>query len=154
MATVIRLDKIGADNHIVNITCASALENGRIVAVGALNADGESYTAAAPADVTADYLVLHASVPMVYKEGEFEGDFILAAGKVGRGYVLKVGDMVTITDDGITGVTVKGEYATPANTATLLAASALPGTSKLLFKVIDKTTLNDSSATVLEVVKA
>lgn len=151
---IIRLDKIGADNHIVSFTCESDLVNGAVVALGALNTDGESYAAAAPADVTADAMVLHASVPMTYNEGEFEEDFILKAGKVGRGYILKKGDMVTITDNGITNATVKDQFVIPANSATKMAASATVGTSTLVFKVIEKTTLYGNAASTLEVVKA
>jgi hypothetical protein len=151
---IVRLDKIGADNHIVSITCESDLANGTVVALGVLNSDGESYTVAAPADVTADAMVFHASVPMNYEVGTFEEDYILKAGKVGRGYILKKGDIVTITDDGITNATTKDQYVIPANSATKMTASATVGTSTLVFKVIEKTTLYGNAASTLQVVKA
>lgn len=154
---MIRLDKIKATAHLVSFKFANDLQNGAVVALGALDADGETYTATAPADVTADYMVLHASVPLNYDERLGEKDFVLKAGKEGRGYVPERGDVVTITDDQITGTTVVGEVVIPANGTTQLKAAATINSTTpeaLVFKVIEKTTLGGSPATAVEVIKA
>ena len=77
---MIRLDKVKATAHLVNFTFATDLRVGNVVALGALQADGETYTAAAPADIVKDRIVIHASVPMGYAEPDFEQDYILKAG--------------------------------------------------------------------------
>lgn len=154
MSTIVRLDKIGNDTRIVSGVLASDLENGRVVKRGALRADKESFDCAAPVDITADDLYFHASVPLQYDETKNDEDFILKAGKAGRMLKLGKGAIVTITDDGITGATVVGQYVVPANAATKMAASATVGTANFVFEVIDKENLHGYAATVLKVIKA
>lgn len=151
MATIVRLDKVKSTAHLVNFTFATDLENGRVVALGDLQADGETYTAAAPADATADRIVLHATVPMGYVEPDFEEDFVLKAGVEGRGYILERGDIITLTDDAFSSVPVKNDVVTPANASTQLGVNAVPAGEAVQFKAIAKETLAGQSATVLEV---
>lgn len=151
MNTLVRLDKVKATAHIVSFTFDSDLENGRIVALGDLELDGETYKAAAPINVTSDRLVLHASVPMNYNEPDIEDEFILKAGQEGRGYILERGDIVTITDDGFTSDPEKGDFVVPANGETKLTVTAEPAEEKIVFKVIAKEFLNGRRASVLEV---
>lgn len=100
----VRLDKIGANAHIESIVASTDLKNGQFVALGALQADGESRKVEASGDQTKK-LVFHASVPLTYDDLTNELDFVLKAGKVGRGYVLAEGDIVSITMDGVSGTT-------------------------------------------------
>jgi hypothetical protein len=151
---IVRLDKIGKDTHIKSIVSATNLENGAVVKVGALRADGEAYDVTAPVAVDADELVFHASVPLMYEANMFEEDFQLKAGQAGRAYILRKGDIVTITDDGFSSATTVGQYAVPANGATKLAPAVTLGTEALGFKVIAKESLAGKAATVVEVVRA
>lgn len=102
MAYVI-LDKISATAHIESIRATEDLVNGQFVALGALEADGEA-RAVTPSGDQAEKLVFHVSNGLVYGDRENELDFVLKAGKDGRGYVLAEGDIVSITLDGVTGV--------------------------------------------------
>lgn len=147
---MIRLDKIKATAHLVSFTFATDLENGRVVALGDLQADGEAYTAKAPADVAKDIMVLHASVPMNYNEAELEEDFKLKAGSKGRGYILESGDIFTITDDNFAAAPVLNDIVEPAVGDTKLAKTEAPAT-KLAGKVIAKDMLNGIKASVVQV---
>lgn len=151
MSTIVRLDKIKATAHIVNFVFDTDLENGRIVALGDLDVDGETYKASVPADVTADRMVLHASVPMGYDEPDLEEEFVLKAGQRGRGYVLEIGDIVTITDDAFVTVPNKGDIVVPANGDTKLTVASEVPNAKIKFKVIAKEYLAGKPASVLEV---
>ncbi|MCP3925547.1 MAG: hypothetical protein GY714_23505 [Desulfobacterales bacterium] len=154
MATVVRMDRGLEDNNIASIKFESDLENGQVVILGDMDADG-TYTATAPADAATDLILLHISVPVMYEvEKGREEDFILETGRVGRAFYLKQGDILTITDDGINGTTVLNQYCIPADGATKLVPSATIGTTVLSLKVIAKETLAGKTATVLEVVKA
>lgn len=150
----IRLDKVKSTAHLVNFVFGTDLGNGTVVGLGALRADGEAYDAAAITDVATSRIVLHASVPMQYEADALESAYVLKAGKVGRGYVPEQGDIVTITDDMITGTTVVGQLVIPVNTATKLSASATSTTERVVGRVIAKETLGGAAATVIEFVKA
>lgn len=91
----VRLDKIKATAHLESIVASTDLLNGQFLALGALQADGEARQATPSGDV-AKQLVFHASVPLTYEDRSNELDFVLKAGKVGRGYVLETGDIVSI----------------------------------------------------------
>jgi len=155
MSTMIRLDKVKSTAHIVNGVAAVAVEQGNVVSLGALSADKEGYVVTAPVAIAADRMAIHASVGVMYDERKLEDEFTLEIGKSGRFYVMEKGDIITITDDGITNATVVGEYVIPVDTALKMVAGALaPTTQKLAFVVIDKTTLNGVAASVLEVIVA
>lgn len=114
MAYVI-LDKIGANAHIESIVATEDLVNGQFVALGQLQADGEAREVV-PSGDKAEKLALHVSNGLVYGDRENELDFVLKAGKVGRGYVVVEGDMVSITLDGVTEGVKKGDLVDPAST--------------------------------------
>lgn len=90
MGKYVRLDKIKSTAHIESVVASTDLVNGQFLALGALQADGEARLATPSGDVTKQ-LVFHASVPLTYLERTNELDFVLKAGKVGRGYVLEAG---------------------------------------------------------------
>lgn len=150
---MIRLDKIKATAHIVNFIYAEDLANGMVVALGDLQADGETYTAAKPTNVASDRIVLHASVPMGYEEPDLEQDFVLKAGKEGRGYILEAGDIVTIVDDNFSGeeAPAKGDLVEPKNNDTKWAVVADTASAKVVAKVIAKENIGGKAASVLEI---
>lgn len=147
---MIRLDKIKATAHLVNFTFATDLEVGNVIALGALQSDGETYTAAAPADIVKDRLALHASVAIDYAEPDFEQDFVLKAGKEGRAYIPEKGDIVTITDDQFVAAPALNDIVEPVEAGTKLKVNAAP-TSKLQGVVIAKETLGGEAASVIEI---
>ena len=147
---MIRLDKVKATAHLVNFTFATDLRVGNVVALGALQADGETYTATAPADIVKDRIVIHASVPMGYAEPDFEQDYILKAGKEGRGYVPERGDIITITDNNFVAAPALNDLVEPVAAGTKLKVNAAP-TSTVVAKVIAKESLGGQAASVLEI---
>lgn len=151
-----RLDKIKNSAHIVSFTSATDLKNGNVVVTTGLKAgERELYNATAPTDVTKQIVVLHSSDPLTYDERESEDDFVLKAGKAGRGYILEVGDIITLTDDLITGETATTGVVIAVNGANKLKYATAVTTAtpeKLVFKVLEKTYLNGQKATALEVI--
>jgi len=97
MGKYVRLDKVKSTAHLESIVASVDLVNGQFLALGALQADGEARSATPSGDATKQ-LVFHASVPLTYEERTNELDFVLKAGKVGRGYVLEAGDIISIDD--------------------------------------------------------
>ncbi|MEX3625194.1 hypothetical protein [Viridibacillus arvi] len=97
MAKYVRLDKIKATAHIESIVATTDLLNGQFVELGDLQPDGEARKATPSGDVTKQ-LVFHASNGLVYGDQENELDFVLKAGKTGRGYVLETGNIISIDD--------------------------------------------------------
>jgi len=148
---MIRLDKVKATAHLVNFTFATDLENGAVVALGDLQADGETYTATAPVAVATDRIVLHASVPMDYDNAALEVDFKLKAGIEGRGYIPETGDIVTITDDMFVAAPAKGDLVEPVAAGTKLKKVVTDATAKVVAKVIAKEALGGKPASVIEI---
>lgn len=147
---MIRLDKVKATAHLVNIVAETDLQNGMVVALGDLQADGETYAVAAPTDITKDRIVVVAAVPMGYAEPDFEQDFVLKAGREGRGYILETGDIVTITDDQFVAAPAKNDIVEPVAAGTKLKVSESP-TAKVQAKVIAKENLGGKAASVIEI---
>ena len=103
MAKLIRLDIINGNPR--SFVAPAALEQGmflEIVGKAAnaelgVEADYEAYKVQlASASTVRGQLMLHASVANQYDERLSEVDFVLPAGKVGRGYQPVMGDIVTI----------------------------------------------------------
>jgi hypothetical protein len=147
---MIRLDKVKATAHLVNIVAETDLYNGMVVALGDLRPDGEGYNVSAPADVVKDMVVIVASVPIGHDEPDFEQDFVLKSGVVGRAYIPETGDIFTITDDMFDGAPAKGDIVEPVVDGTKLKTNATP-TAKLQAKVIAKETLGGQTASVIEI---
>lgn len=112
----VRLDKTKATAHLEHIVASVDLVNGQFVALGNLQADGEAREVTPSGDQTKK-LVLHVSNGLVYDERQNELDYVLKAGKVGRGLVLEDGDIISITiADGVTGVATRGAIVNPSAT--------------------------------------
>ncbi|MCY8228682.1 MULTISPECIES: hypothetical protein [Bacillus subtilis group] len=125
----VRLDKIKPSAHIESIVASEDLFNGQFLALGALQADGEARQAT-PSGDQAKQLVFHASVPLTYEERTNELDYVLKAGKVGRGYVLETGDIVSIDDT----VLAKGDLVVPSPTGWV---AGTPNAGEMHGEVID-----------------
>lgn len=112
MAYVI-LEKIKSTAHIESVVLEADAKSGIFVELGEKTADGELYKAKPSADTTKE-LVFLAPVPLTYRDDELETDFVLKAGKAGRGYVLETGNEIAISADGIEGVATVGATVIPA----------------------------------------
>ena len=120
MARLIRLDIINGNPR--SFVAPANLEQGlflEIIGKAAnehlgVEADYEAYEVQlASASTVRGQLMLHASVANQYDERLSEVDFVLPAGKVGRGYQPVMGDIVTIAK--IEGVAVGNKLALGAN---------------------------------------
>ncbi len=143
----VRLDKVL--DHVENIYAAVDLDNGQIVQMtGVTASDGESFQVAAPTDVTSAYseVMIHVSVPIVAYEPKNFDDFYLVAGKVGRAYYLRSGDIFTISKNMFTSFATiaTGDTVVPVN-ASLKLAEGTPSTQSVAFKVIDTETIGSTS---------
>ena len=79
----------------------------------------------ATADTKIGDLLIHTSVPMQYDERLTEKDFVLEAGKVGRGHYVTVGDEITIAADLINGEVEVGNELTLAADGKLTTGAGL-----------------------------
>lgn len=154
----VRLDKVHAKKYgnIESVKNLSAdMQNGFVFHAEDLSAgerEVKDVIQPATATITVKSILLHASVETVYLAGQTLLDFYLASGSAGRGYLLRAGDIVTITDNVITGTTAVGKYLVPANGSFQLAvANDLTGGTKFQAKVIAKETIYGQSATVIQV---
>lgn len=103
---IVKLDKV-LNGHIDSFKVSTELNQGTVVSLGDLGADdiyiGGAVDLAKP-------VVFHCSEPMTYKNSDTEDQFVLPANTLGRGYSLSIGDMVTITNDGVSGTPAKGKF--------------------------------------------
>ena len=120
MAKLIRLDIINGNPR--SFVAPAELEQGMFLEIVGKAANAELGVAAdyeaykvqlATANTERGQLLLHASVANQYDERLSEVDFVLPAGKVGRGYQPVMGDIVTIAK--IDGVAVGNKLALDAN---------------------------------------
>lgn len=150
----VRIDK--ARDFVENIYCATDLDNGMIVQLtGNRAADGESAEVAAIADVTDKFneIMLHVSVPIVYKEVSAFDDFYLVAGKVGRAYHLRSGDIFTISKNMFTspGTIAVGDNVVPVNASFNLAeAGGALASEVVAFRVIEDETVGSASTSQID----
>lgn len=117
MAYII-LDKIEASQHVETIVAKKDLVNGQFVTLGKLaelDNGGEAHEVTEMVAGDTD-IVLHASVPLVYDDLKGEVDFVLKAGKAGRGYRIKDGNTVSFSKDLITGTLAEEKYVSPQGT--------------------------------------
>jgi hypothetical protein len=126
------------------------MDNGSFVNLGALiSGQTDVYATATPAtaSLATEEALLVYTPELNYEPGKTLVDFTNVANTPARVYHLTVGDIITITDDGITGTTVVGEYVIPADGSFELAASASLGSTRLAGKVIEKGTFGYSGST-------
>lgn len=155
---VVRLDKIQASyvGNIESVAHTAEMSNGNVVQLGGFNnGQDEVREAVVVADV-AEEVVLVAAPEVMYDEKKGLSEFVIPADKPARAYHLVAGDVFTITDDGITGATVVGQYVIPSVASLQLTATAdlATYTGRFVGKVLRKETFNDVPATMIQVVKA
>jgi hypothetical protein len=152
MSVMVRLDKCQAiyGGNITSVQHAGTMDNGSFVNLGALiSGQTDVYATATPAtaSLATEEALLVYTPELNYEPGKTLVDFTNVANTPARVYHLTVGDIITITDDGITGTTVVGEYVIPADGSFELAASASLGSTRLAGKVIEKGTFGYSGST-------
>ena len=108
MARIMNMDRI-MNPRPVSIVADVDLERGLFVEIKGMaenniwlagEDDFEAYEVAlATATTKIGDLLIHSTVPKLYDERLVEADFVLEAGKVGRGHYVTVGDEITIAAD-------------------------------------------------------
>lgn len=160
---IVNLDKLQAkkNGNLESLQHTVDVPNGSVAHVGTLVSGTRNvFNVVVPATATIGNteVVLIASPEYNYLPGKSLEDFVNVTGTNMRAYHLHAGDIFTISDDGIDGTTVVGQYLIPQNGSLKLAAAAdLSGGTKFAAKVINKTTIgfgNAKAATVVQVVKA
>lgn len=157
--SIINLDKMLAsyNGNLESVKYNGQLVNGNVVVLGSLvTGETELRTATAPTAVATEEVVLVSAPEVIYSEvGKSLKDFVIPANQPARAYHLFIGDIFTLTDDAIDGITVKDQFVIPQNGSVKLIASATGTGTRLCLKVLDKVTLgfDGASATVMQVVK-
>lgn len=160
---IVNLDKIQAkkSGNLESLKHTVEVANGSVANVGALVAGTRDvFELATPATATlaTEEVVLIASPEFSYLPGKSLEDFVNPAGIPMRAYHLVEGDTFTISDDGIDGTTVIGQYVIPQNASLKLAAAAdLTGGTRFAAKVVQKGTIGFNGAkasTTVKVVKS
>lgn len=156
----VRLDRYEAKkggSGLISIKAAIEFENGFVFAASDLaTGEREIFTPVqfVTATITTDSLYLHASPEVTYLAGQTITDYALAIGDVGRGILLRKGDIITISNSMLTGTLTVGRYLIPANASYFLASAAdLSGGTIFAAKLIETTTIYGQAASVLEVIK-
>lgn len=166
MSVMVRLDKCQAiyGGNITSVQHAGDMDNGSFVNLGGLvTGQADVYYTATPATAglaTEEGLLVY-SPEVNYAPGKTLKDFTNLANIPARAYHLTVGDVITVTDDGINGTTVVGEWVIPADGSFELSASASLGSTRLAGKVIEKSefgytgsSYSKEDATTFRIVKA
>ena len=147
---LVNLDKIGGHNHLVSIELTEDIKNGSVVKLGDY-AGQDFYKGIKPVALADDRLVFIAASILPYDIRTNIEDVVLKAGERVRAYILQKGDIITITNDGITGVTAINQFVSAVVGAYELKAGIVKADA-FNFVVIAKEKLKGLDATVLEVI--
>lgn len=160
---LLQLDKISSTAHSYSVVCPDNLFNGNVVEIGSITSltsneayplfdDGEVFQASKVSS-TSDLVGLIAYDEVCPVEFIPDDARYVEAAKVARAYILSVGDVITVTNSGIAGVTpTVGTYIVP-NGYNLTVTTTKPS-SGLVLKCVGSDTLNLYPASVLMVVQA
>lgn len=167
MSAIVILNNVASnvvDSYLQSVQLTADVDNGSFVSLaGVLTGNPDVRLATTPNDVTADEMVFIASPEIVELNGyridlTDPSSFTNPANRPARGIRLKVGDVITMTDDGFTGTSVVGQYMIPVNGAYKGAVSSTIGSTKISMLVLEKTTISTGrtrkAATKFQVVKA
>lgn len=143
---VCRADRLMSAKYgnFVSTVYGSDIDNGNFIALAGLSdtANNQELFSATPCAAVTDTLLLVYTPEFqgaLYTPGKTLKDFYNPANKPFTAYYMNEGDIITITDVGITGTTVLNQYAYPTVGATILTAGAsIPANTKLAFQVIQK----------------
>lgn len=174
---VVRLDKIQSayNGNLESIVHTADMTNGLFFLLGDL-VTGErelrdvlpiNESAIATSLSTSEEVVFHASPEVMYDEVNKRQlkDFLLKIGNKGRAYHFAVGDIITLTDDLFTSTPTVNQYVViaidgtmklrPSTDKTVLASDGVTSISpRLVFEVIEQTTLGSDTAFALQVVNS
>ena len=137
---------------------AGAVENGNIVKLGALSTttgEGEVYVVATPVTATleTDIFWMVKNPVNVLTDGVYSGlnddptNFNIAASKVFDVYKPKVGDEITISEDGLGGSKSSNTYVVPANDSIELTWAANTSGVSLGYELLETTYIEIPSST-------
>jgi hypothetical protein len=148
------------DSLVKNAVCASALENGNVITLGALSAtagEEEVYVAATPATATLTtaifYMVNEPAIPVLGTTHQFKGlvddptEFNIAANTVFTCYRPQVGDEIIISEDGLAGSRSTNTYVAPANNTGELTWAADTSGASLAYELVETTYIKIPGAT-------
>ena len=153
----VRLDKLQGlktGGGLISFKAPVDFQNGQVFnAEDLVSGERELFTATQPAtaSLATKPVYINISVETVYQAGQTVLDYFTPSGTPGRGIRPAKGDLITISDNVITGSTVVGQYVGPVNASYQLSASASAPTSLFVGKVIEKTTIYGQAASVIEV---
>lgn len=159
---IVNLDKIQAKKfgNLESLQHTADVQNGAVAHVGDLvsgTRDVHNLVVPTTASISTEEVVLVASPEYNYLPGKSLEDFVNVAGQPMRAYHLTEGDVFTVSDDGIDGATVVGQFVVPQDGSLKLATAAdLSGGTRFAAKVIEKRTIGfggAKAATVVQVVK-
>ena len=113
-------------SKLVNVKLSADIDNGNIVALGALAAgESEAFAASKPAANTPISKLALIKAPEILADERLKnlGDFYNKAGKIVRGYLFESGDEFRLTAEGLSGSPAVG-YAVEADASYKLKAVA------------------------------
>lgn len=149
----VRTDKLKAtySGGIFDAVADVDLDNGSIATLGNLKEGHRNlFEAIAPAAAT-DKIYLIASRELVYESDKGLLDFYNVAGERIRLYQLFVDDIFTVTDEVISGATIKNQFVSVEAGSFRLKATATAPTEGIVGKVIDKETVYGRPASVIKI---
>lgn len=136
--TSLMLGTISA-SKLVNVKLSAAVDNGNIVAIGAL-ADGESeaFAASKPTATTPISKLALIKAPEVLADDRLKnlGDFYNKAGAIVRGYLFESGDEFRLTAEGLSGTPAVGNAVEADASYKLKAVSSATGSSTQIGTII------------------
>ena len=140
------------DSLVKNAVCASALENGNVITLGALSAtagEEEVYVASTPVTDTLStaifYMVNEPAIPITGTTHQFKGlvddptEFNIAANTVFTCYKPQVGDEIIISEDGLAGSKSSNTYVVPADNTGELTWAADAASTSLGYELVEAT---------------
>ena len=126
-------------SKLVNVKLSAAVDNGNIVAIGAL-ADGESeaFAASKPTATTPISKLALIKAPEVLADERLKnlGDFYNKAGAIVRGYLFESGDEFRLTAEGLSGTPAVGNAVEADASYKLKAVSSATGSSTQIGTII------------------
>lgn len=143
---MVNLDRVKAvyDGNMESVVNTADMDNGSFVGLGAedtTNRELRAVVVPTTASILTDEVLIVKSPEIqgaMYIPGTELKDFYNPANKPARAYHLAVGDIFTITTDGVTGTTSVGKFLIPQNASTQLAVAAdLTGGTRFAAKIIE-----------------
>jgi len=153
---VIVQDKVAAQNvdaYVRPVKSASALENGfvfRLETLSSTSGETEVWVATAPATAAPGltHLWMLAEPEVVLTASKYKGldpdprNFILPIGEIGTAVKIQIGDIVTFSEDGLTGTKSTNTFVNATNADFQLTWGATQTASVVSFRLMETKTLS------------